>query len=392
MRHSLSIQYPPDQMARNKLRFQRHPDFRYADRVPVLFGVFARYFLNEFGINFEEYFRNAETQFYWQLQFQKWAIENIPDDRCQEPVVTVGPDFENVMNTSAFGGHVEWLAENPPRARPTICQPDEVRRVRIPEIHEGFWSKYVRWWQTMTDLANETQVTFNGHPGRVAVLPLGVQWIGPHMVAIDLAGEDFYWWMLECPEACHQLLDTITNGLLHAETCFRRLDPSARLNFAVAEDSSQVMSAELFREFCVPYDNRLFDALGSGMRDGRGMHMCGKSDHLHATLLEEERITSFQLFGHNVKPAVASKNLGGKCCLWGNIDPLLLLEGPKERIREATVEFLEALGPCRGVVLGDGANVCPGTPLDHLAVVRETAERYARARPELFDSMGLTAR
>jgi len=83
MRHSLSIQYPPDQMARNKLRFQRHPDFRYADRVPVLFGVFARYFLNEFGINFEEYFRNAETQFYWQLQFQKWAIENIPDDRCQ---------------------------------------------------------------------------------------------------------------------------------------------------------------------------------------------------------------------------------------------------------------------------------------------------------------------
>ena len=156
MRHSLSIQYPPDQMARNKLRFQRHPDFRYADRVPVLFGVFARYFLKEFGINFEEYFRNAETQFYWQLQFQKWAIENIPDDRCQEPVVTVGPDFENVMNTSAFGGQVEWRAENPPRARPTIRQPEEVRRIRIPEIHEGFWAKYVSWWRAMTDLASPT--------------------------------------------------------------------------------------------------------------------------------------------------------------------------------------------------------------------------------------------
>ena len=372
-------------MARNKLRFQRHPDFRYADRVPVLFGVFARYYLEEFGLNFDEYFRDPETQFHWQLQFQKWAIENIPDDRCQEPVVTVGPDFENVMNTSAFGGHVEWLAENPPRVRPTIRHPDEVGRVRISEVHEGFWAKYLLWWQKMTDLAKETEVTFNGQPGRVAVLPLGVQWIGPHMVAIDLVGDDFYWWMLECPKACHQLLETITNGLYRAETSFRRLDPRARANFAVAEDSAQIMSAELFREFCVPYDNRLFDAFGSGMRDGRGMHMCGKSDHLHTTLLEDERITSFQLFGHNVTPAVARENLGGKCYLWGNLDPMLLLDGPMEKIREAAVEFLEALGPCRGILLGDGANVCPGTPLEHLAVVSEAAERYARERPELFD-------
>ena len=389
VRRSLSIQYPPNQMARNKLRFQKNIDFRYADRVPILFGVFARYFLNEFGIDFDEYFRDAETQFHWQLEFQKWAIENIPDDRCQEPVVTVGPDFENVMNTSAFGGHVEWLAENPPRARPTIRHPDEVRRVRIPEIHEGFWAKYVSWWQAMTDLAKETKVTFNGQPGRVAVLPLGIQWIGPHMVAIDLVGDDFYWWMLEYPEACHELLNTITNGLLHAETCFRRLDRSARPNFAVAEDSAQIISAQLFREFCVPYDNRLFDALGSGMRDGRGMHMCGKSDHLHATLIEQERITSFQLFGHPVKPAIAAKNLGGRCRLWGNLDPLLLLDGPKEKIRQATTEFLEALAPCGGIVIGDGANICPRTPLENLAVLRETAEEYTRKRPSLFDPLHL---
>lgn len=384
MRHGVSIQYPQDAMWRNKLRFQRHADFRYADRVPVLFGVFARYFLKEFGIDFDEYFRSAETQFYWQLQFQKWAFENLPDDRCLEPVVTVGPDFENVLNTSAFGGHIEWRAENPPRARPTILHPDEVRQLRIPEIHEGFWAKYMRWWQTMTDLARETAVTFNGQPGRVVVAPLGVQWIGPHMMAIDLVGDDFYWWMLEFPEACHQLLDTITNGLVHAETCFRQIDHSPRPIFAVAEDSAQIMSAELFRQFCVPYDNRLFEAFGSGLRDGRGMHMCGKSDHLHTTLIEEERITSFQLFGHNVKPRVAARNLGGKCYLWGNLDPVLLLEGPTEKIHEAATEFLEALGPCRGVVLGDGANVCPGTPLDHLAVVRETAERYALERPEMF--------
>jgi uroporphyrinogen-III decarboxylase len=387
MRHSVSIEYSPDLMRRNKLRFARHFDYRYADRVPVLFGVFARSYLKEFGIDFDEYFRSAETQFQWQLKFQKWAIENIPDDRCQDPVITVGPDFENVLNTSAFGGHVEWRAENPPRARPTIHQPDQVGQLRIPEIDEGFWAKYVSWWQTMTDLARETDVTFNGQPGRVAVAPLGIQWIGPHMMAIDLVGDDFYWWMLEYPEPCHQLLDTITSGLIHAETRFRQIDPlTPRPNFAVAEDSAQIMSAELFRQFCVPYDNRLYDAFGSGMRDGRGMHMCGKSDHLHSVLIEEERMTSFQLFGHNVPPRLAAKNLGGKCYLWGNLDPVLLLEGPEEKIRQAAADFLEALGPCRGVVLGDGANVCPGTPLSHLAAVRDTADQYARKNPELFQN------
>jgi uroporphyrinogen-III decarboxylase len=387
MRHSVSIAYSQDAMYRNKLRFERHYDYRYAERVPVLFGVFARSYVDEFGIDFDEYFRSAETQFHWQLQFQKWAIENVPDDRCQDPVVSVGPDFENVLNTSAFGGHVEWRAENPPRARATIHQPDQVRELRIPEINEGFWAKYVDWWQTMTQLARETKVTFNGQPGRVVVAPLGIQWIGPHMMAIDLVGDDFYWWMLEYPEACHQLLDTITNGLMHAETRFRQIDPhTPRPNFAVAEDSAQIMSADLFRQFCVPYDNRLYDAFGTGMRDGRGMHMCGKSDHLHSVLIEEERMTSFQLFGHNVTPRIAAKNLGGKCYLWGNLDPVLLLEGPKEKIREAAAEFLEALGPCHGVVLGDGANVCPGTPLEHLAVVRDAAQQFALERPELFDT------
>jgi len=382
---TLSIDYPPAEMSRNKVRFERYSEFRHADRVPVLFGVFARYFLDVFGTNFAEYFRDAETQFHLQLKFQKWAIENIPDDRCQEPIVTVGPDFENVMNTSAFGGQVEWPAENPPRARPTLHHPDDVERVPIPEIHEGFWAKYMSWWQTMTDLARDTRVTFNGKPGRVVVLPLGIQWIGPHMIAIDMVGDNFYWWMLEYPAACHRLLDTLTNGLLHAETCFRRLDPSSRSNFDVAEDSAQIMSAELFREFCVPYDNRLFDALGSGMKDGRGMHMCGKSDHLHAVLVEVERITSFQLFGHPVTPAVAARNLGGRCLLWGNLDPILLLEGSKDKIRAAAVEFLEVLGPCRGILLGDGANVCPGTPIENLAVLRDAAEQHALRHPELFD-------
>ena len=127
------------------------------------------------------------------------------------------------------------------------------------------------------------------------VAPLDIGWEGPHMIAIDLAGENFYSWMLEYPEACHRLLD---------------------------------------------------------------------------------KITSFDLFGYRVAPEVAAKNFGGKTLLWGNINPMLMLNGSKEEVKAAARKCLEALAPCGGLLLGDGANVCPGTPLENLAALTEAAEAY----------------
>ena len=43
----------------------------------------------------------------------------------------------------------------------------------------------------------------------------------------------------------------------------------------------------------------------------------------------------------------------------------------------ACVQALAALAPCGGLLLGDGANVCPGTPLENLAVFVGAAEEYA---------------
>ncbi len=36
------------------------------------------------------------------------------------------------------------------------------------------------------------------------------------------------------------------------------------------------------------------------------------------------------------------------------------------------------MAPCGGFMLGDGANVCPGTPLENLAAFTEAAEEYGR--------------
>ncbi len=193
---------------------------------------------------------------------------------------------------------------------------------------------------------------------------------------IDLVGPDFYWWQVECPEKCHVFLAKITEGLVEALRYFMTIDDRPRTDFGLAEDSAQVMSAQMFREFCVPYTNKLFDTFGRGFKDGRGMHMCGQSTHLHQALIDDLHVSSFNVFGYVVDPKVAARNLGGQMYLWGNINPMLMLDGTREQVKQAALVALEAMAPCGGFMLGDGANVCPGTPLANLAALTEASEEF----------------
>lgn len=156
----------------------------------------------------------------------------------------------------------------------------------------------------------------------------------------------------------------------------RTIDPRPRPSFGVAEDSAQAMSADMFRAFCAPYDDELCRAFGAGLDDGRGMHMCGGSAHLHAALVDELAISSFNGFGAAVAPELVARTMGGRCRLLGNVDPLLLLNGSRTQVKAAARRCLEALATFGGFTLGDGANVCPGTPLENLNAPAEAAEEY----------------
>ena len=228
----------------------------------------------------------------------------------------------------------------------------------------------------MKDLADQTRVTFAGKEGRVDMGQLGISGIGPHMIAIDLVGSDFYWWILEYPDACHRFLDKITRGLIQFDKHCRTIDTRQRTGVSLAEDSSQIMSAQQFMDFTVPYDLMLYETLPDIPNARRGMHMCGKSEHLHKALVEELKIDSFDIFGYVVPPATAAKNMGGKVALWGNISPMLMHTGSKDQVKQACLEAIDTMGPCGGFMLGDGANVCPGTPLENLEVFVEAAEEY----------------
>ena len=375
-RFNLAIDYPFERMEQSKRRLEARNQFRYVDRVPVQYGVFPRYFAPLFNLRYLDFFKDVETQYYWQLQFAKYRLENIPEDFCTSPTIFVHPYFDNVIPPSGHGGEVGWVEHGPPRAVPVIHTVEQMEQFEVAKPDTGLRGTSIQWWHQMKEFAAQTEVTFNGREGRVEVDLLSLGFLSAHMIAIDLVGENFYWWLLEYPEQCHRFLRKITLGEIASEENTRSIDPRPRTFYAIAEDSAQIMSPELFREFCVPYDDLLFTRYGDGIPFGRTIHMCGDSRHLLKVLKEDLRMNGFWLFGYRVPPKVAAAALGGTTVLWGNLDPMLMKDGSYPLVKQTARECLEALGPCGGLLLGDGANVCPGTPLASFQAIMEAAEEY----------------
>jgi hypothetical protein len=377
VRFTLDIDYPVEKMEASRARMDARGEFKYVDRVPVGFCLVPRYFTPLFDIPYNAIFENAKEQFHWQLQFLKYRIENVPEDIvCTSPTLTISPYFDNVLDSSAFGAEIIWPENETLQSRPTIQTVDEMVRYEPPEPGAGLWGQARDWWLEMRELAEETKLTFGDVEGHVDVGRLGIGGFSPHMIAIDLVGHDFYWWQAEYPSECHDFLGKITDALIEAQRWFMTIDDRPRGGFGLAEDTAQIMSPEMFREFVVPYTGRLFDTFGAGSQFGRGLHMCGQSTHLHQVLVDDLRISSFDIFGYMVDTNDAARNLGGKAILWGNINPMLMLEGTAEEVRQAASAALEAMAPCGGLLLGDGANVCPGTPLENLAAFTDASEEY----------------
>lgn len=377
MRFHLDIDYPAERMRANRERMAARAAFRYVDRVPVGFCLVPRYFTPVFGIPYSALFTSAEEQYHWQLQFLKYRIENIPEDTvCTGTTLSIAPYFDNVLDSGAFGAQIVWPENETLHALPTLRTVEQMERHVVPAPGSGLWGQARDWWLQMRGFARDTRLTFGRVEGRMDVGALGISGLSPHMIAIDLVGHDFYWWQVEYPQQCHAFLARITAGLVAAQGDFMTIDDRPRSGFGLAEDTAQVLSPRMFREFCVPYARQLYDAFGQGLQDGRGMHMCGQSTHLHRALVDDLHVSSFNIFGYAVDPQVAAANLGGRMYLWGNINPMLLLNGTREQVRLAALAALAALAPCGGFLLGDGANVCPGTPLANLAALTEASEEF----------------
>jgi len=377
MLHRVDIQYPQSAMMLNKRRLDAAYRFDYFDRVPVLLGIEARYLLHERGVTFAEYFSNAKTQLIHQIENIKWRIENIPDDWFSEPKITVSPDFQNVTNSSGCGCEILWQENETPQSAPFLSTVEDMKRYEFPDWRSTLWGKKLDWYLQMKELANDIDVRLNGDRIPVEVT-VGINGDSPFMATVDMIGSNFYAWLHEAPKDCKQLLKRITDRYIEVETEYRKVSGKPlKDGLGYSDDSAQVISLAMYREFCVPVAKRLYGTFGCSRHDGRLMHLCGRNVHLHDALLNDLRITMLSGYGSENKPEEMTI-LAGNVLLHGNVSPITLHEGTTHDVEEETMHILEVLAPRGGIILADGYNVVPGTTISNLEAVKRTSEKFGK--------------
>jgi len=172
----------------------------------------------------------------------------------------------------------------------------------LPDWRETLLGKRLSWYGEMKRLVDSVEARLNGE--RIPIMvSLVINADSPFMSAVDLAGANFYNWLLEAPEECKTFLSRITDRYIEVETIFRHLSGRSMSDgLMYSDDSAQVISLEQYREFCVPAARRMYSAFGNNEHNGRMMHLCGRNVHLHEALLNDLHITMLTGYGSENHP------------------------------------------------------------------------------------------
>ncbi len=142
--------------------------------------------------------------------------------------------------------------------------------------------------------------------------------------------------------------------------------------------SSTVISPAYFREFCLPYDKKMHNALHS-LGHKVVYHTCGGMMPILELIVENgcdavETLTP-PTMGGDARPHEIKARIGEKVALIGGLDQNTVLEsGTPEQVRQHVREMFEAYGPGGGYIM---------SPSDHFFYVPvENLEAYAQAARE----------
>lgn len=376
----IDIDYDPQAAAASARRMEAMFSLGMADRPPVIWGACPRMLLARRGSSFARFFSDPVTQATEILLNHQWLAEHVPGDMVTGLTAGIQPQFENVSNSQSLGAGVRWDDDQPPQVMPCIHTMADLEAYEPPPLEGTLWQRMMDWHREMKAWleGGGVTVTMRGEPVSVG-LGLHIGGESPFCVAVDLCGALAYEWLAEAPEAMHRLLGLITDRMIEVERMMRRqTGEPERGTWFLTDDSAQIVSLRSYREFVAPYSLRLYETF-TGPGDKRVMHLCGNHAHLYPALVDDLRISGIWGFGAPVAPEQARDAVGGRIWLVGNLDCSLLRDGPPDRIVAETRRLLDALGPCGGLGVGDGYNLIPDTPLEHLRLVVDTVTQWAAA-------------
>ncbi len=379
----IEIKVPYEDILARQARVEAARQFKAPDRVPVLPAIGYRYLLPQIGVPFRRYYDDPEVMLRSQIFAQKWLMEHIRTDAYSITGAWTGAwtDFENAFEAGSLGCTVQFPEDDIPWVGPGwVHTEDDLRTLEgMDFIHAGLNERQLVYRRAMMAAAERYPVRFRGgpvfYPGSAPSLTHTSD--GPFGVAGDLMGQtELFTAVHENPAFVRELLRIVTDKLIGYLDFCRQEEGLSTRDLSWTDDLAAGLSEQSYRELVLPEEKRLrfhFDGRAS-------LHMCGRTDHLLETFAHDLAITEYQGFGYQVDLDRVAKAMGGRVVLLGNVNPMVVHQGPPERILEETRRCIEKLAPFKGYIVQDGANIPPGTPPRHINAMMEASERWGRYR------------
>lgn len=377
----IEINVPIEEIAARAERVARVKRFEEPDRVPVIPAINYRFLLPKIGVSFRDYFNDPETMLRSQILGQKWLMENVRTDASTITGAWVGgwTDFQNTTEASALGCEVVFPDDDIPMVREDgwVRTDADLRRLeRIDVVNAGLNGRQIAFRSAMQAVAEKYPVRFQGgpvfYPGTNPALTHTSH--GPFTVSSDLMGPtQMFEAMLACPEFAMELMAIVTTKILAWEDFCWAEEQLPTRDFAWTDDLSAYLSADIWERMVLPFNRQLRDHFGWA-----SLHMCGKTDHLLRLFTEKLGINELQGFGWQVNLDQMARVMGGRVVVLGNVSPLLIANGTPDEVKAATRRVLEKLAPCRGLIIQDGNNISPESPLENINAMYAAAEEYSR--------------
>lgn len=376
----IEIAVPFEEIEARRERVTKVKRFETPDRVPVIPALAHRFLVPTVGVRFKDYYSDPETMLRTQLLAQKWLMENVRTDAYSITGAWVGAwtDFQNSFEAGSLGCEIVFPDDDIPWVGPGWVKNDEDlhRLEAIDFVHGRLNERQVAYRNAMIAVAEKYPVRFQGGPVFYPGLNPSLTHTsdGPFGVAGDLMGQDeLFLAVYERPGFVRELLRIVTDKLIaYLDFCWEEEQLPAPKDFAWTDDLAVSLPADVYRDLVLPFEKRLrfhFDGYVS-------LHMCGATDHLLRTFVDDLQINEFQGFGYQVDLKHLAGIMGGRVVLLGNVNPMLIHSGTPEEVRKATRTVIETLGPCKGLIIQDGNNIPPGSPLENINAMMEAAEIY----------------
>jgi uroporphyrinogen-III decarboxylase len=297
----------------------------------------------------------------------------------------VMPWHGTAVTASALGSRIVYPPGQDPAVDPT-CYPivtaEDIRRLEVPAAGTAGLMPTV--------LESLRYMTAN------SALPVCItDCQGPLTTANQLMGYDkLIYLMVDEPAAAHELMDKVTTTLIdwfrlqkeligeRPGYCFsdQLVYTGPHVGIWFSDDDAVLMSADLYREFVVPYNSRFLRAFGGGM-----LHYCGNGNHQVDNLLATDGLLGLTVFPlHDLRSiAELQRRVFGRLVLFiGDFTPAdhrPWLDGLFEAIDPRGVAVLSMYSPVLGL-LEDGRYRAVSRPAEGVRDVHRHALAAADAR------------